>query len=214
MNAEKKTCSVLIPMGEKEHKGAHFCSDDPDFVHLCDTQCPTCEYYCELDHAHEQAMHHTTHGNVRGHIFVSDKKDIDVGTRKYVSGERGDAEMCHLFCRHRGRGHIHLARCEAESPETCVSQGDQRHETRTYGISVPGDLKEDIDGITKDELTHAAHWRKIGFRDPCTEDEQQLFIKCDHCCQHPDHDNEDFDTEGGENFGPSFCVRKYLWSCM
>jgi hypothetical protein len=55
-----------------------------------------------------------------------------------------------------------------------------RHEIRKYG--------PDFDA-PKDEFTHAAFWKYVGFKDPCSEDDQRQFAPCNHRCPSMDHTN-------------------------
>jgi len=57
---------------------------------------------------------------------------------------------------------------------------DARHETHKYG--------PDFDA-PKDEFTHAAYWKYVGFKDPCSEDDQRQFALCNHRCPSNDHTN-------------------------
>lgn len=96
------------------------------------------------------------------HLQLSSVQEINVGNRKYNADEWGVAEMCDMFCRTLGRGHIHIQACDAmeESGCTHAAKDGRRHETRRYvGMESEG---------PKDELTHDAHWASMGWRDPCS----------------------------------------------
>ena len=102
-------------------------------------------------------------------------KDIEIKGRKYVRGDAGEAELCHLFCKERGRGHTHLTNCKAANPHECIEEIDtsdgtlsgRRHETKDYGTVNP-----------QDEITHDYFWKKSGFMDPCTPESQIEFRLC------------------------------------
>lgn len=93
-------------------------------------------------------------------------QDIDIGGRKYVAGESGRAEMCDMFCRTLGRGHIHISPCDS-SPSTCTHapKDGRRHETCRYGPD---------EHVPKDELTHENHWATVGWEDPCSAAERKV----------------------------------------
>ena len=92
---------------------------------------------------------------------------IDIGPRKYVTGESGCAEMCDMFCRSMGRGHFHIRPCEAPQASSCThsAREGRRHETVRYGPD---------ENVPKDELTHDAHWATAGWKDPCSDLERQV----------------------------------------
>jgi uncharacterized protein YegL len=188
----KRACCIEIPAGCTHHEGDHRHTLDPNVIHTCDQRCPSCGYLCELPYGHQNpvdgsepiALHRTAHGNMRNTQFVAESSDIDIGERRYVAGESGTAEMCDMFCRKLGRGHIHIALCDALAgvPCTHAAADGRRHETCRYhpDTSVP-----------KDELTHSLHWRNIGFEDPCSAEERDQFGRCGHYCPHPDHPKDE-----------------------
>ena len=183
--AVRKDCCVPIPPHCLSHPGPHCHSQDPNVVHFCEERCSGCAYVCTLPQGHSGA-HDTTHGNMRSKRFASEAEEIDLGSRKYVWGESGVAEMCSLHCKARGRGHVHLIECEGAKRGgggggTCVAAGvlqGGRHETMRYG--------PDYD-VVKDELTHDAYWRHMGFKDPCAEEEREEFARCGHFCPDSSH---------------------------
>jgi hypothetical protein len=114
--------------------------------------------------------------------FVSDQNDIDVGDHKYVTGEYAVAEMCNMFCRTLGRGHVHIVPCgktdsECNHPET----GKIRHQRVSYGP----DPEQ-----TKDEVQHDEFWRLIDFDDPSLKADIDIFDKCPFFCGSEEHNNE------------------------
>lgn len=94
-------------------------------------------------------------------------QNIDIGPRKYMTGESGAAEMCDMFCRSMGRGHFHIRPCEAPHAALCThsAREGRRHETVRYGPN---------ENVPKDELTHDAHWATAGWKDPCSDLERQV----------------------------------------
>ena len=115
--------------------------------------------------------------------------------RKYGHNESGRAEMCHLWCKYQGRGHLHTAICQHPDPnntdlckETENGQLVQKH------CSESGKYGDDIDhGV--DELLHSLYWKKIGFEDPYGDDVEMMssFHKCKAICKHPDHKGDSHD---------------------
>jgi uncharacterized protein YegL len=111
--------------------------------------------------------------------LVSDQRDVDIGGHKYVVGESSAAEMCHLFCKRLGRGHVHLVKC-GHTKVNCpnVVEGQRVHQTKPYGPDFEA---------TKDEVSHEAYWDTVGFEDPCDEGDKELFGKCSYFCASSDH---------------------------
>jgi len=54
----------------------------------------------------------------------------------------------------------------------------------------------------KDWITHGLHWRRMGFKDPYSREDQANFAKCDAMCPGPEHTVE----VGGANALPSRCM--------
>ncbi|CAJ1378104.1 unnamed protein product [Effrenium voratum] len=195
-NGVRKTCCKVIPAKSREHEGEHIHSTTENLVHYCDEKCPTCGYYCTLPWGHS-GDHDTRHGNMRRTYFVSDQEVFTLGSRKYAPAESGVAEMCNMYCHRAGRGHTHVKLCADYSQgrdECCISaMPGRRHSSRRY--------KPNPDE-PKDEFTHAAFWESISFRDPCSNEDIDLFGKCNHFCPHESH------LKDGEQ--PSFCTLP-LW---
>eukprot|EP00899_Mesostigma_viride_P022218 jgi/Mesvir1/3180/Mv16338-RA.1 len=193
-NGSRESCAIRVPPFKMCHEGPHTHSLDPRVVHTCGDKCPTCLYFCELPFGHA-GNHKGAHGMMRTCHWVSDHNDIDVGDRKYVRGETGQAEMCNLFCQAMGQGHTHIMECDADDPNKCThsARDGRRHETCKYGPD---------EHIPKDELTHAHYWETIGWHDNCSAAEREVFAKCSHRCGAQEHD------EPGKQ--PSFCELE-LW---
>ncbi|KAH9303614.1 hypothetical protein KI387_008018, partial [Taxus chinensis] len=92
----------------------------------------------------------------------------------------------------QGRGHIHLVLCPKAKCTSNLYDGS-RHETMKYG--------PDVD-IAKDEMTHETYWQYVRFVDPCTEEEQEEFGRCNHYCKSEEHEIE----AGGSD--KSYCTEK------
>ncbi|CAE6972441.1 unnamed protein product [Symbiodinium sp. CCMP2456] len=194
-NGVRKTCCKVIPAKSREHEGSHIHSTTENLVHYCDAKCPTCGYYCTLPWEHS-GEHDTRHGNMRRTYFVSDQDVFKLGSRKYAPSESGVAEMCNMYCHRAGRGHTHVKLCADYSKNQlcCISaMPGRRHSQRRYKPNPE---------VPKDEFTHAAFWESIAFKDPCSNEDQEIFGKCNHRCPHESH------TKDGEH--PSFCTLP-LW---
>ena len=177
-NGIRRGCVLSIPVGQRAHVGRHTHSTSASVAHFCDARCFGCSYYCTLPMGHT-GLHSTTHGNMRDRTFAGEVRNIDVEDRKYVWGEFGVAEMCPLFCKSQGRGHIHLVPCGGPGQCAGVSAPrSARHETMQYG--------PDFDR-PKDEIKHAAFWSDLGFEDPCSAADQQEFGLCGHFCPSAAH---------------------------
>jgi len=182
-NGLKKKCGRLIPPFRKTHEGPCDCGSENE--HFCDIRCPSCGYFCIRPFGHTEELHHTIHGNMRACHFVSDEwtEAVQVGSRRYQRGESGEAEMCNMYCKALGRGHIHLMYCNALDAFKCTNSQKEgiRHQTVAYGPDFQ---------VPKDELTHECYWRTIGFVDPSTSEERELFALCPAKCGHPSHQVE------------------------
>ena len=106
------------------------------------------------------SSHNTVHGNMRNINFASYQEEFDIQGMKYIWGECGVADMCHMHCKAQGWGHIHLIYCPMNDNCTSHIYDDSQHEIRKYG---PNEY------MPKDELTHETYWKKMWFQDPCTE---------------------------------------------
>jgi len=127
-------------------------------------------------------LHSTDHGNMRLAKFVSEGEDFAVGDRRYGVGDVGEAEMCNMYCRSLGRGHLHVAYCSSTAHECTASREDGvQHAVVKYN---PDPEKE------KDEMNHSAFWTSIRFADPCAPDEIDSFKKCPAECPFPEHQED------------------------
>jgi len=69
-------------------------------------------------------------------FFTVDSTDVDVEGRKYVRGEAGIAECCDTFCMARGRGHIHVIRCQKDRCSSDLHDGHRHAEVRLpFGLA-------------------------------------------------------------------------------
>ena len=178
---KKLPCLQKIEAFQKSHSGDHSCTTRAK-VHFCMEVCPTCENICDKPFNHtatEDRLHHTSHGNMTKCHFICNQEDFNVGEHKYVVGEQAVAEFCHLFCNSLGRGHVHVLECPGQCQDHFDVEHDQRrHETCKYGPD---------EDVPKDEIWHSAYWAHIGFQDPCTGTEIEIFEKCPYYCSAPNH---------------------------
>ncbi|CAK9059552.1 unnamed protein product [Durusdinium trenchii] len=196
-NGVRKGCCKVVPPKSRQHEGEHIHSSTENLVHYCDVKCPTCGYYCTLPWEHS-GEHDTRHGNMRRTYFVSDEDVFTLGSRKYAPAESGVAEMCNMYCHRAGRGHTHVKLCadysSGQGGQCCISaMPGRRHSMRQYKPNPE---------IPKDEFTHEAFWESTGFKDPCSNEDKEVFGKCNHFCPHASH------MKDGEL--PSFCTLP-LW---
>ena len=178
---KKLPCLQKIKAFEKAHNGDHSCTTRAK-VHFCMEVCPTCENICDKPFNHtltEDRLHHTSHGNMTKCHFICNQEDFNVGEHQYVVGEQAVAEFCHLFCNSLGRGHIHVLECHGNCEEHFdIDQDHRRHQSCKYGPD---------ENIPKDEIWHSAYWEHIGFQDPCTGAELEIFEKCPFYCSSTSH---------------------------
>ncbi|EFJ31667.1 hypothetical protein SELMODRAFT_408444 [Selaginella moellendorffii] len=198
-NGVRKGCCVPVPAFNNTHAGPHIHTTNPSAIHFCPVRCQGCGYFCNLAIGH-RGLHDTTHGNMTDKFFASETEEVDILDRKYSWGESGAAEMCMMHCKARGRGHVHLAVCERNKSVFGVCKAisipdGARHETKKYGPDF---------GVAKDELTHAAYWKNMRFKDPCSDEDQRLFALCAHSCASSEHRGD------GANEQRSYCTEK-LW---
>ena len=178
---KKLPCLQKIKAFEKSHSGDHSCTTRAK-IHFCTEVCPTCENICDKPFNHtatEDRLHHTSHGNMTKCHFICNQEDFNVGEHKYVVGEQAVAEFCHLFCNSLGRGHVHVLECPGQCQDYFEAEHDhRRHETCKYGPN---------EDVPKDEIWHSAYWEHIGFQDPCTGAELEVFEKCPFYCSSTSH---------------------------
>jgi len=89
------------------------------------------------------------------------------------------------------RRHVHIDYCRTE--ETTPCEGPEIHHLHTRMIPNPDK--------PKDAVTHNLYWRRMGFKDPYTREEQANFTKCDAMCPGPDHSATADNPEQ-----PSYCT--------
>ncbi|KAH7918945.1 hypothetical protein BV22DRAFT_1041330 [Leucogyrophana mollusca] len=192
--AKRLKCIKPIPSGALTHKGAHNHSMDKTVVHLCEMKCDNCGYFCTLPLGHPQQEHETRHGSMsqtRWAVDGADDTSLEIEGRKFSSNDEGAPMMCNLVCQAMGR-HVHIDYCRADDPAACTGNEHIQH---IYKRMVPNPDRH------KDAVTHSMFWRRSGFKDPYSRDEQANFAKCDAMCAGPEHT-----VAGGGPGQPSYCT--------
>ncbi|KAH7908406.1 hypothetical protein BJ138DRAFT_1012879 [Hygrophoropsis aurantiaca] len=190
--AERLKCIKPIPSGALTHEGAHNHSMN-ECVHSCETRCENCDYFCTLPLGHPQQEHETRHGSMsrtRWAINDADDTSLEVEGHKFSFNDEGTPTMCHLVCQAMGR-HVHIDYCRANDLAACTGNDIQHISERM----IPNPDRH------KDAITHSLFWRRNGFKDPYSRDEQANFAKCDVMCAGPEHT-----AAGGGPGQPSYCT--------
>ena len=106
---------------------------------------------------HTQQEHETRHGSMTQTRWAVDGPDgtsLELGGRKFSSGDEGAPMMCNLVCSAMGR-HIHISNCRAADGDPC------------YG-ALGADLQHINERVApdpdkpKDAITHGLFWRRMG----------------------------------------------------
>lgn len=177
--AKRLQCVKSIESGKMSHPGPHVHGKEKQIFHFCETRCQNCGYFCTLPLGHPQQTHETSHGSMtqtRWAIDGPDETGLELGGRKFSSNDEGAPMMCNLVCSSMGR-HVHIDYCRAGENAPCDGAEVQHINARM----VPNPDR------TKDAVTHSLYWRRMGFKDPYTHDEQTIFAKCDAMCSGPEH---------------------------
>ncbi|KAI0751603.1 hypothetical protein C8Q80DRAFT_1158351 [Daedaleopsis nitida] len=198
-NQESKRlpCAIVIPPGELEHHGRHMHDLGPKPFHFCDMRCPDCGYYCTLPLGHTQQEHETSHGSMSKTRWAVDGPDgtvLEVNGRKFGANDDGAPMLCSMYCLSMGR-HAHIAWCRSDDPRRC---GGPDHEH----INTPLQPEPSND---KDWISHSLYWKRIGFKDPYSQEDQANFAKCDRMCSGAEHNRT-----GEEAAQPSYCTLPIL----
>ncbi|KAG8215603.1 hypothetical protein J3R82DRAFT_7468 [Butyriboletus roseoflavus] len=192
--AKRLRCIKLIPPGARGHGGPHNHSLDMKIVHFCEARCANCNYFCTLPLGHPQQQHETRHGSMSRTRWTVDGPDdvpLEIEGRKFSTNDEGAPMMCNLVCSAMGR-HVHIDYCRADDKGACTGNNELQHLTRK--------IQPDPDRA-KDVLTHGLIWKRSGFKDPYSREEQTNFGKCDAMCGGPEHTA----ASGGAAI-PSYCV--------
>ncbi|RUS29883.1 hypothetical protein BC938DRAFT_480113 [Jimgerdemannia flammicorona] len=183
--SRRLTCYKKIPVGKFTHAGTHVHGatdmNTGDCFHYCETKCPFCEYYCTLPFGHQQAEHETSHGNMIQTVFSAVDEEFEHEGFIFNTGDRGNSFLCNMYCKGLGR-HRHIDYCKTtntgtEPPASCKADGIQ-HITKK--------INPDPE-CPKDFVKHSLYWKRTGFADPYTNEEKELYEKCDVMCSGEEH---------------------------
>ncbi|KAF8548836.1 hypothetical protein OG21DRAFT_1448641 [Imleria badia] len=192
--AKRLKCIKPIPPNATKHKGPHNHSQDKKVIHFCEAKCENCGYFCTLPLGHPQQEHETRHGSMSRTRWTMDGPDdvpLEIEGRKFSTNDEGAPMMCNLVCSSMGR-HIHIDYCRADDEAACTGNEELEHLTKR--------IQPDPDRA-KDVLTHSLFWKRSGFKDPYSREEQTNFGKCDAMCGGPEHT-----AAGGGAAIPSYCI--------
>ncbi|KAL4072279.1 hypothetical protein J3A83DRAFT_4092477 [Scleroderma citrinum] len=192
--AKRLKCVKLIPPGATKHKGSHNHSLDKKVIHFCEARCENCGYFCTLPLGHPQQEHETRHGSMsrtRWTIDGDDTEALEVEGRRFSTNDEGAPMMCNLLCQALGR-HVHIDYCRSDDEAACTGNDEIQH--------IDKRLLPDPDR-PKDYVTHSLFWKRSGFKDPYSKEEQALFAKCDSMCPGPEHTGD-----AGNLPQPSYCA--------
>ncbi|KAF8548563.1 hypothetical protein OG21DRAFT_1606884 [Imleria badia] len=192
--AKRLECVKSIPSGATTHKGPYNHSLDMKVVHFCEAKCENCGYFCTLPLGHPQQEHETSHGSMSRTRWTVDGPDdvpLEIEGRKFYTNDEDVLMMCNFVCSAMGR-HVHIDYCHADDEAACTGNEELQH--------LPRRIHPNPDRA-KDVLTHSLFWKRSGFKDPCSREEQANFAKCDAMCGGPKHT-----AAGGGAAVPSYCV--------
>ncbi|KAI9443992.1 hypothetical protein H4582DRAFT_2095349 [Lactarius indigo] len=189
--AKRLPCVKVIEPWKVEHRGPHVHSNEEQPFHFCESRCETCGYLCILPSGHSQQEHETHHGvmsRTRCVIDGIEGNGLELDGRNFSLKDDSAPMLCNLACTSMGR-HVHVDYC----------RGDHHENPEVLHIT------EKIDPNPcqpKDWITHGLHWRRMGFKDPYSREDQVNFAKCDAVCPGLEHTIE----VGGANAQPSHCT--------
>jgi hypothetical protein len=116
---------------------------------------------------------------------------LEVEGRRFSSNDEGAPMMCNIVCQTLGR-HVHIDYCRSQDAAPCILNPEALHISKRV-LPTPD--------RPKDFLTHNLFWRRSGFKDPYSREEQANFAKCDAMCSGPEHTAAE-----GNAAQPSFCT--------
>ncbi|KAI6035782.1 hypothetical protein EDC04DRAFT_2880315 [Pisolithus marmoratus] len=192
---KRMKCVKVVPPGKTEHKGSHNHSLDKKVIHFCETRCEKCGYFCTLPLGHPQQEHETRHGSMSRTRWTVDGPDdaavLEIEGRRFSTNDEGAPMMCNLVCQAMGR-HVHIDYCRSDQGVACVGNDELQHITRRL---------RPHPSRPKDYVTHNLFWKRSGFKDPYSREEQAAFSKCDAMCSGPEHA-----SDAGNLSRPSYCT--------
>ncbi|KAI6101022.1 hypothetical protein EDD16DRAFT_1716799 [Pisolithus croceorrhizus] len=203
--AKRLKCVKPVPPGATEHEGSHNHSLDkkvrklrvflyitPWYDQFKFTFFATPNERCI---GHPQQEHETRHGSMSRTRWTIDGPDdgaaLEIEGKRFSTNDEGAPMMCNLVCQAMGR-HVHIDYCRSGQEAACVGNDEIQHITRN--------LRPDPDR-PKDFVTHNLFWKRSGFKDPYSKEEQAVFAKCDAMCSGPEHAGD-----AGNLAQPSHCT--------
>ncbi|KAJ7180889.1 hypothetical protein C8R46DRAFT_1070879 [Mycena filopes] len=194
-DSRRLRCIIKIHPNEREHIGPHVHTEDPKLFHFCEARCINCGYICTLPLGHPQTEHETSHGSMSKTSWIIDGPDdtiLELKGRKFAGGDDGAPMMCNLVCQDLGR-HVHVDYCRGTTDAPC-DRAEVEH------IDIPMSPNPDH---PKDWISHSLFWKRSGFKDPYSRDDQANFAKCEYMCPGPEHSTTDPPA-------PSYCILPVL----
>ncbi|KAL1691225.1 hypothetical protein GGG16DRAFT_113392 [Schizophyllum commune] len=190
--AKKLRCALMIPANELAHEGRHTHTTATRPFHYCESKCGNCGYFCTLPIGHSQQEHETSHGSMSETRWALADQDgnIELNGRRFGNEDEGAPMLCNLFCKEMGR-HVHVDYCRTSRQEQCRGEGISHVHAR---------MKPEPDA-PKDWITHSLFWKRTGFKDPYSKEDQFSFAKCDAICPGPEHA-----ATASTPAQPSFCI--------
>ncbi|KAI6027008.1 hypothetical protein EDC04DRAFT_2899498 [Pisolithus marmoratus] len=194
--AKRLKCIKIVPPGATEHKGSHNHSLDKKVIHSCEARSVMLRAKIAgiFVHYHWQE-HETRHGSMSRTQWTIDGPDdaaaLEIEGRKFSTNDEGAPMMCNLVCQAMGR-HVHIDYCRSDKKTACIGNDEIQHITRR--------LRPHRDR-PKDFVTHNLFWKRSGFKDPYSKEEQAAFAKCDAMCSGPEHA-----SDAGNLAQPSYCT--------
>ncbi|KAI5998937.1 hypothetical protein F5J12DRAFT_724706, partial [Pisolithus orientalis] len=193
--AKRLKCVKLVPPGTARHEGSHNHSLGKQVIHFCEARCENCGYFCTLPLGHPQQEHETRHGSISRTRWTVDGPDdaavLEIEGRRSSTNDEGAPMMCNLVCQAMGR-HVHINYCRSYEQADCVGNDQIQHIMKRL---LPNPDRP------KDYITHNFFWKRSGFKDPYSKEEQAVFAKCDAMCSGSEHAGD-----VGNLPQPSYCT--------
>ncbi|PKY59605.1 hypothetical protein RhiirA4_550417 [Rhizophagus irregularis] len=187
--SERLKCNKKIPPNEFKHTGKH--THKENGFHYCDAKCQFCEYYCTLPYGHTLNTHDTGHGIMTRTEFTGEDNVFEYAGYKLRVGDQGTFVLCNLFCKGLGR-HRHIDYCQ--NVINC-KDGNQGRDIQHINEKVLPNPDKPKDFIS--HISHKLFWKRTGFKDPYSVQDQQEFEKCDYEC--PDDKNLSYSNNLSNN---------------
>ncbi|RUS25274.1 hypothetical protein BC938DRAFT_472396 [Jimgerdemannia flammicorona] len=115
-------------------------------------------------------------GNTIQTVFSAVDDEFEYNGFTFNTGDRGSCFLCNMFCKDLGR-HKHIDYCQSAASTTCSGEGIQH---------ISEKINPDPDR-PKDFVKHGLYWKRTGFKDPYSKDDQEFFSKCDALCCGEEH---------------------------